>query len=408
MNAIRPAGRRRYRMTTAAALALATASAVTACDRETSADQDPTGLQSMAAEAVEHGIPGIVIRVDDGDEPYAVTATADWAESVSVDDTLRVGSNSKTATAALTLQLVDEGVIELDAPVNTWLDGLPGGDTMTVRALLNHTSGLADFANEPEGISAMSGHRDEPPTDDELIAAGLTATEAAGPFDGYNYSNTGYLLLGQIIEHVSEQSVPDRFEALIAEPLGLTETWFQEPGGDDGPEMRGYEPDAEQIAALQPDAPEGFEFAGDVAADDWVDVTGIDHSWAGAAGSIISTPEEWARFQRAVLAGDLFPGELLDEMRDTVPVSDDGSDGRGYGLGLERIDTSCGVVWGHDGALPGYHADAYVDEVGERSMTVVSATNFGLARPEAGEAHDDLVDAAACAMYGKPVPGSDE
>lgn len=399
--------RHRWSTATAAVLAPATMLALVACSPSENAEQDDhSELQAMADNAVEHGVPGVVIRVDDGGEPYTVTAAADWAEPVSADDVFRVASNSKTATAVLILQLVDDGAVDLDAPLSTWFDDLPNADAMTVRTLLNHTSGLGDFVYDPDVLPAVAGLSEELPTPDELVAAGLEATEAAGAADGYRYSNTGYTLLGQIVEQATGHSLADRFETNVARPLGLAETRFPSPGSDQEPGMHGYEPDAEGIAPLLPEGtPEGFGFAGPAATDGWVEVTGIDQSWEGAAGSMISTPAEWATFQRAVLAGDLFSGELLEQMRTTVPEDGSTGPGRSYGLGLERVETDCGVVWGHDGALPGYSTDTYVDDLGERSMTVVSATYFGLlAQPDAGTAHKEMVNAAACAMYGQPIP----
>jgi D-alanyl-D-alanine carboxypeptidase len=96
----------------------------------------------------------------------------------------------------------------------------------------------------------------------------------------------------------------------------------------------------------------------------------------------------------------------MEEMRTTVPEGESASGpGRSYGLGLERVETVCGTVWGHDGALPGYGSDTYTDGVGGRSMTVFTTSNFGiLTQPEAIEARTDLIDAAACAMFGAELP----
>ncbi len=429
MNTTLPNGAHWYRPMTAAALALSTALALVACDDGEREGQDPASsptatddalepggrwtpaeLQALADDAVASGVPGIVVRVDDGEESYSVTASADWAGPVSADDTFRAGSNSKTATAVLALQLVDAGALDLDAPLSTWFADLPDGDTMTVRMLLNHTSGLADYVYDPESLLAMAGLRDELPTEEELIDMGVNATPDADLADGYNYSNAGYLMLGQIVADITGSSVPDRFETNIAAPLGLTETWFASPGRNPDPEMRGYEPDAEALAPMLPEGmPEGFGFAGEAAGEGWVEVTAIDQSWGGAAGAVISTPVEWAAFQQALLSGELISEELLGQMRETVPEDDTSGPGRSYGLGLEMVETSCGVVWGHDGALPGYRTDTYVDELGERSMTVVAATHFALAlQPEVGAAHEELVDAVACAMFGSPSPASAE
>jgi D-alanyl-D-alanine carboxypeptidase len=360
----------------------------------------PSALSQAMTHAVESGIPGVLVRIDNGDEPYTLVDQADWTERLADDTTFRVGSNSKTATAVLILQLVDAGKIGLDDPLSTWFHDLPNAESATVRMLLNHTAGLADYAQQPEILAAVAGLRADLPTDAELIDVGVSASLAGEPLEGYHYSNTGYALLGQIAERVTGKSIDDLFQTEIAEPLGLTATHFAAPG--EVVEAHGYEPDARGLAPLlPPGTPEGFGMAGPAAADGWVDVTDIDQSWDKAAGSIVSTASEWATFQRALAAGELISEESLEQMRVTGSEGPNAPANRSYGLGLEKVETSCGAVWGHDGALPGYRTDTYTDEAGDRSVTVFSTTNFGIiAQPDALAAHDELVDAAVCAMFG--------
>ena len=400
-------------LTAGTALATAAVLGLTACQPAVSNpghSDARTELSRLMVDAVAAGVPGVAVRIDTGDdEPIVLTEQDTWTETISAADTFRVGSNTKTATAVLVLQLVGDGRLGLDDPIDTWFDGtkfddaVPAARTTTVRMLLNHTSGLADYAMEPEILAAVAGHRDELPSDEELIAAGVRATAAGDPVEGYRYSNAGYTLLGQIVEQITGRPIQEVFAERITKPLGLTETRFPARGAGETAEIRGYEPGAEILAPLlPPGTPEGFAIAGPEAGEGWTDVTAIDQSWDGPAGSIISTAAEWATFQRALMAGDLVTPDLLDQMQDVAPEVGPGMENRSYGLGLEKVETSCGAVWGHDGALPGYRADTYTDLTGTRSMAVVSTTNFGLvAQPDASAAHDRLVDAAACAMYGE-------
>lgn len=239
-------------------IALAAAAAVlclTACapaEADAVRTPAPAGLKSRMTDAVQAGIPGAVVRIDSGDEVISLTEHAAWAEPFSAGDTLRVGSNTKTATAVVVLQLVDEGRLDLDDPISTWFaDTVPGSEDLTVRMLLNHTSGLADCAREPAILAAMAGHRDDLPSDEELIAAGLHATVTGEPVDGFRYSNTGYTLLGQIVEEITGSPLPEVFQERIAEPLGLTQTHFAERGAGERAEIRGYEPDARPFPLVQ-------------------------------------------------------------------------------------------------------------------------------------------------------------
>lgn len=411
----RPRAARHRALPAAAALAAIAVVTLGACAPATSTPLQATtssstgpvqeDLQTLVDKAVLDGIPGVVVRIDDGGEPYTLTAQADWAEVLSPDATFRVASNSKTATAVLVLQLVDAGRISLDDTVDTWFDTIPDADTTTVRMLLNHTSGLADYALEPSILAAIAGQRPDLPDAAELVQAGADATLAGEPLQGYHYSNAGYVLLGQIVEHVSGKPLSVLFDENVATPLGLTETRYASPG--DEAEVRGYEPDARGLAPILPaGTPEGFSFAGPSASDGWVDVTAIDQSWNGPAGAMISTAAEWATFQRALLGGALLSARSMEDMRTTVPEGESASGpGRSYGLGLERVETACGTVWGHDGALPGYGSDTYTDEVGGRSMTVFTTSNFGiLTQPGAVDARTGLIEAAACAMFGDELP----
>jgi D-alanyl-D-alanine carboxypeptidase len=118
---------------------------------------------------------------------------------------------------------------------------------------------------------------------------------------------------------------------------------------------------------------------------------------------MVSTARDWARFDSALLSGKLLPPAQLKAMRVTVAEESEFPNRR-YGLGLEQVVTPCGTVWGHNGQVPGYSSEAYTDAAGRRTVSVLTATIFGLAAPEAGPANQALVNAAVCTMLGRPVP----
>ena len=377
------------------------------------ADQNQSRrLAEIVDQTVAAGTPGLVVRVNDGHGPVlTIVRQAAWTKKdhiLAADDEFKMGSNTKTVTATLILQLVAEHRVGLSDSIDTWLPGLvPNGQNITLRMLLNHTSGLDDIAYDPEALALMTGHVDHLPTAQQVLAIGTKRPPLFAPGQGWSYSNTGYIALGLVLEKATGHSLADLVKERIARPLGMKDTYLATaaPSHNTRPPAHGYEPDAAHLApVLPPGTPEGFGFVGP-AHDEHVDVTAINQSWLGAAGAVVSTASDWARFDQALMSGRLVPRTLLNEMRVVVP--EDGSDGpgRSYGLGLEKIQTPCGTVWGHDGDLPGYLSDNYTDLSGKRTVSVLSTTHFGLlADPKAGAAEHALVNAAICTMLDRPIP----
>jgi D-alanyl-D-alanine carboxypeptidase len=378
------------------------------------ASASPAGsLKRVADEAMATGVPGVVVRVDDGHGPaLTVVRQASWSKAdqkLSGDDQFRMGSNTKTLTAVLVLQLVAEHRVALSDPVEKWLPGaIPNGQHITLRMLLNHTSGLADYPYERWPLDLMTGQRTDRPTPAELLTLATNLPVKFAPGQGMSYSNAGYIALGMVLEKATGHSVSDLIHDRIAKPLGLRHTYLPTgatPTGRHNQLARGYEPDASHLAPLVESLglPAGYGFVGPNH-DDRVDVTDIDQSWDGAAGAIVSTTSDWARFDAALMSGKLLPKPLLNEMRTSLPDPETGPE-YGYGLGLEEYHSPCGTVWGHDGALPGYRSDNYTDETGRRTVSVLATTHFGLKiDPAADDAEAKLVDAAICTMFGKPLP----
>jgi D-alanyl-D-alanine carboxypeptidase len=364
-------------------------------------------LEQIAAEAVAAGVPGVIVQFDDGPGPAVdIVRQAPWSvpdHRLQANDRFRMGSNTKTITATLVLQLVGQHRLALEDTVEKWLPGaVPNGQNITLRMLLNHTSGLADYAYDPEVLAVMTGNQVEHPTAGQLLAIGTGLPPEFTPGDGWLYSNTGYVALGLVVEKVTGRTLAELVRLRIAEPLGLRDTYLPTDSTTPRRIAHGYEPDAAHLAPiLPPGLPEGFGFVGPNH-HDRVNVTAIDQSWDGAAGAIISTTADWARFDTALMTGKLFPKHLVAEM--TTSVETDAAD-HGYGLGLEEYRSPCGTVWGHDGALPGYRSDNFTDRSGKRTVSILSTTHFGLKTdPAAGEAEQRLVDAAICAMLGSKLP----
>ena len=248
---------------------------------------------------------------------------------------VRTASMTKTFVAATILQLVGEGRIELDAPIETYLPGRIRGEgidanVITVRQLMRHQSGL------PEYFDAETPPPDYPTTGEQLLDTALTRPAQFAPGATMKYTNTNYIVLGLLIGKVTGRPAADEITWRIIVPLGLFDTYFPAPG-DNG---------------LRPVFADGYELVNGRRTD----VTDFNASAASTAGGLISTNEDTSAFITALLDGRIVPRPLLDQMMETVPMP--GGDGLlDYGLGLEKVSLPCGVTaWGHGGDIDGYHS----------------------------------------------------
>ncbi|MEV6622432.1 serine hydrolase domain-containing protein [Amycolatopsis sp. NPDC051106] len=368
-------------------------------------------LAALMQQDLDAGVPGVVVRVRTGDgRTLSLAKQAAWTRAdhrLSADDQFRMGSNTKTMVGVLVLQLVAEHRLSLSDPVEKWLPGLvPGGRSITLRMLLNHTSGLFDYINDPTVLAREIGADPSPVTPRELLAVAAQYPPASAPGARYGYSNTNYVALGLVLEKATHQHLATLLQQRIIEPLRLHDTYFAADGRSrDGAKLAAaYEPDAEHLAPLlPPGAPEGTSFAGP-ARGEHVLVTSVNPAWSWAAAAVVSTPADEQRFLRALASGALLPPAQLAEMKKTVAETPGDPNSSRYGLGIEEYRSPCGPVWGHTGGMAGYSSQNYTDATGERAVSVVTTTLFGLHAPATGAADQKVVDAAICTMLGKPVP----
>ncbi|MCR6487507.1 beta-lactamase family protein [Amycolatopsis sp. OK19-0408] len=302
---------------------------------------------------------------------------------VPVDGRVRAGSNTKTFTAVVVLQLVAEGKVELDAPIEKYLPGLVRGEgidgrNITVRQLLQHTSGLPNYTAYL-GVEDFTKVQHKFFQAHDLLAAALAHPADFAPGTKWEYSNTNYLLAGLLIERVTERPVQEQITERVIRKAGLRDTYWPQVGDQtiQGPHPHGYA--------------QAHSTGGEV-----VDATEMDPSWGGAAGQLISTPSDLAAVDRALLDGKLVPPAQLAEMRKTVeaPLFP----GWQYGLGLFRVPLSCGgVYWGHGGDIDGYETRGGATEDGRSVGLAVTALpgTFGDAEP-AAVAVLSAVDTAFC------------
>ncbi|MCY1143560.1 serine hydrolase [Actinoplanes sp. Pm04-4] len=294
---------------------------------------------------------------------------------VPYDPYLRIGSTTKTFTAVVVLQLVGEGRLTLDDPVERWLPGVVGGRPISVRQLLQHTSGLCDYSSDligdyatPEGYLR---ERDRPYTPEQLVAISVSHPPGG---TGWAYSNTNYVLAGMLIEAVTGRGWAREVDARIIGPLGLRHT------------RTGY------VRSLPaPHAINYMQFApGGPLVDTTIAIRGLD---SDADGSMVSTASDLNRFFAALAGGRLLKPAQQAQMRTVVAMP--GSATRS-GLGLFWYPLSCGGgCWRHGGTGFGYQAEPAFTDDGRR-LAVSVFTNTG--DPELAENRqrllDDLIDHA--------------
>ncbi|MGK4584912.1 serine hydrolase domain-containing protein [Kitasatospora sp. HPMI-4] len=364
----------------------------------------------MAKRLVDAGAPGVVVRVDDGHgRPVEIVEQAPWAAKdhrLKAGDEFRMGSNTKTMMATIALQLVAEGRLALTDPVEKWLPGqVPNGRAITLRMLLNHTSGLFDYTDDPALVQPILGKDPHRWTSAELLAVGVKHPPLFAPGTRWSYSNTDYAAVGAVLERVTGASLADLIRDRIARPLNLKHTYLAVDGGWHGRYARGYEPDSAHMPAGVPTA---FRAVAGVPRDGHVNVSGNDPSWGGAAGAVVSTAQDWSRFFTALMSGRLLPAAQLAELRSTVPMDPENPvNGPGSGLGIETGTTPCGTIWAHDGGVTGYSSVNLTDSTGSRTATVLVSTEFLFefgADPRLVAADQALKTAVTCAMFGRPAP----
>ncbi|MFI5721045.1 serine hydrolase domain-containing protein [Nocardia sp. NPDC051750] len=335
----------------------------------TVAGQDRPELQQVIEEIVESGFVGVSLRVNDERGEWAGSAgTAELGGTAKppIDGHVRIASNTKTFTATLVLQLVAEGRIGLDTPAADYLPEFGLDERITVRMLLQHTSGVFNFTGELyEDGSVVLGipapgtplgkewveHRFETYRPQELVALALSKRARFAPGAGWSYSNTNYVLARLLIEKVAGRSFAEEVRRRILDPLGLS--------GTVAPETSSEIPEPHAHAYYR------YEENGE---EKIVDVTRHNPSWNPCGGDMISTTRDLHTFISALLSGELLPAELLAQMCTPHPTGIPAMD---YGLGVfvRDLGPDAGIVITHNGGHAGYATLMYSTPDGAKTMT---------------------------------------
>ncbi|WP_328869094.1 beta-lactamase family protein [Streptomyces sp. NBC_00287] len=342
-------------------------------------EPDLAALRGVLRTAMQQGAPGAMARIDDhGTVSKTAAGIADrkTLRALGTTDRFRIGSVTKTFSAVVLLQLVDEKKLKLDASVNRYLPGLLPDDRITVRHVLSHRSGLYDYTNDmfAKTVPGFEAVRTKVFTYRQLMARSLARPRTTAPGGAYSYSNTNFVVAGMLIKMLTGNSLHTEYQNRIITPLKLSDTFYVHPGTKiPGRHARGY---------LTPDTPGAA----------LVDATEQTVSWAQSAGAVISSARDLNTFLSALLGGELTSSAQLAQMERWVPAGS----GQAYGLGLRRRDLSCGVsVYGHTGAVQGFYTYAFATKDGRRSLAALANTSNN------GTVHTTMLGTLESAFCGK-------
>ncbi|MFI1564541.1 serine hydrolase domain-containing protein [Streptomyces sp. NPDC020490] len=300
---------------------------------------DADALRAAIAGLPDTDATAAQVRVGGGDGAWRGSAGVhDLASGRAADPDarFRAGSTTKVVTAAVVLRLAAEGRIDLSAPVQRYLPGLLGDafEPVTVRQLLNHTSGIPAGDGFGDSFEEQYAHRFNTLTPRQVVASAVAKGPEFRPGERQHYLNVNYTVLGLLVEKVTGRSYADEAARLVLRPAGLRDTYF--PGTDPGirgPHNHGYQ------AVRKADGTTAF-----------VDVTEWNQADRWAAGDMISTTADLERLVTELFTGRIVPGPQLREMF-TVPA---GIDGATYSAGLQRFVYEGRVYWLKSGARYGY------------------------------------------------------
>jgi Tol biopolymer transport system component len=299
----------------------------------------PPPVERVARE-LRTGAKSVIVFVSAGDKEYVATGGARRPTGAR---RFRVGSVTKTFTATIVLKLVEEGALRLSSTLEEHVPGvIPRSDEITIRQLLQHRSGLADFGEYPSWLAHADRSRSTRPIDTLRFAGSKPLVFAPGRHG--RYSNTNYIALGLVIEKVTGHSYAQELEQRILDPLGLDHTEL---------------PQTRRLPYL--------------------DDGGSNPNVGWAAGAIVSNAHDLSRFYSALLSGRLLSSATLATMKKTVeptvPVPRSISRGQSYlpsrtGLGIHSTPLPCGRSWGHGGGILDYQTLVSASEDGDRVAVV--------------------------------------
>lgn len=310
-------------------------------------------LHRIVTGLVHEGVPGAlaVARTPAGLRRAAAgLGRREPRVALRASDRFRIASVTKTFVATLVLELAADGRLRLGDSIERWLPGLvPGGRNVTLRELLAHTSGLADYDADPKWQAARIADPGRSWTARELVTVAAAQPRLFAPGTSWSYSNTNYVLLGLVVEAATGRPLSQELRDRLLAPLGLRSTSFPSATSIGGRFAHGY------VVGRPPlPIPEGT----------LVDVSSVLAPSAWGAGQIVSNADDLVRFFTALVRGRILPHAQLQAMTSDAARY-------GYGLGVRIATTQCGRAVGHNGDIPGYRNVVWATLDGRRAVSIM-------------------------------------
>ncbi|PQO45095.1 serine hydrolase domain-containing protein [Blastopirellula marina] len=320
----------------------------------------------------ENAIPGAVVLMRKGDREWSQAfgvADLKTKQPMQTDMAFRIGSNTKTMTGVIILQLIEEGKLSLDDKVSKFFPDVPQGDEITIADLLSMRSGIPTYSELPEFNRLMDQQPQRVFKPEELIQYGIEQKPLFKPGTEFYYSNTNTVMLGVIIERLTGMPLEKVMQGRIFAPLKLAHTRF--PARDDSslpqPHPRGYLFGTNENPVLSP-ADQAAALAGTLLPNDH---TNDNPSWGWAAGAGISTAQDLATYVEALAGGKLTSAELHKKQLESLRPNKPGDPQSAYyGLGIAKL----GPMLGHDGSLPGFQS--FMGHDPKTGVTLIVLTNL--------------------------------
>lgn len=334
------------------------------------ADFEVMEIETLMTQMVDAGAPAVFVEIRDGEHVWSGVQGVRSKKTelpARVTDPTRIASLTKPMVATILLQLVEEGHVQLGDPIEDYLPGIVEGREVTVRQLLNHSSGLPDYVPTLalEDPAAFTTQIITPISHEQLVSRALTQDWSFEPGTGWEYSNTNYIVLTMLIEELTSSTLAEQLQQRITDPLGLTATSL--PSGTSMPE----------------DAAHGYVTQGALS----IDVTEQDASLWSGAGGVVSTVSDVNTFMRALLTGELIAPELLGQMLTLLP--------QGYGLGVQSRTDTCPAA-----------DPVYLESSANQAVATAAPGASATAAPDSSPSATDLTDPLPTYDFEPPTEGS--
>ena len=339
-----------------------------------------TALQALLAEtARELHVPGAVVLLRTPQGEFTATyGTTQLGTQIRprADTHFRIASITKTMTSAVILQLAQEGKLRLGDRISKYVSGVPNGHNITLAELLEMRSGLYDYTSAPE----MAGYFDNQPTKvwtpRELLAIAFARPPNFPPGTAYEYSNTNYVLLGLVVEKVDRRSLATAMKERLFRPLGLKNTVLPARTSNSIPKpySHGYLYGSSSVITTgipSPPYTPAFIAAVEAGKIQPKDYTDVNHSFATAAGGVISTADDLDTWIRALVGGRVLNAKYQRIWRNSLKPAGGGLD---YGYGINLLRWGHNTFYLHGGETVGYNSEAGHDPVNK--LTLVLWTNL--------------------------------